>query len=125
MPPDADSPFESTVESEPPPKGHADGARGQILGETPQEPVLVPGTSSQLGETLLLCHDRVSGMAAAISVDDTMLGPGLGGVRWMPYPSFDAAVEEACRLSRVMTLKNALADIPYGGAKSVILRRDE
>jgi leucine dehydrogenase len=125
MPPDADSPFESTVESEPPPKGHADGAPGQILGETRQEPVLVPGTSSQLGETLLLCHDRVSGMAAAISVDDTMLGPGLGGVRWMPYPSFGAAVEEACRLSRVMTLKNALADIPYGGAKSVILRQDE
>jgi leucine dehydrogenase len=125
MPPDPDSPFESTVESEPLPKGHADGAPGHILGVTPQEPVLVPGTSSQLGETLLLCHDRVSGMAAAISVDDTMLGPGLGGVRWMPYPSFDAAVEEACRLSRVMTLKNALADIPYGGAKSVILRRDD
>jgi leucine dehydrogenase len=71
-----------------------------------------------------MCHDRESGLAAAISVDDTTLGPGLGGVRWMPYPSFDAAVEEACRLSRVMTLKNALADIPYGGAKSVILRQD-
>ena len=32
MPPDAESPFDSTVESEPPPKGHADGAPGQILG---------------------------------------------------------------------------------------------
>jgi leucine dehydrogenase len=42
----------------------------------------------------------------------------------MAYPSFGAAVEEACRLSRVMTLKNALADIPYGGAKAVILRQD-
>ena len=42
----------------------------------------------------------------------------------MPYPSFGAAVEEACRLSQVMTLKNALADIPYGGAKSVIMRRE-
>jgi leucine dehydrogenase len=125
MTPDADSPFESTVESEPPPKDDTDGSPSQILGEAPQEPVLVPGTTSQLGETLLLGHDRVSGMAAAISVDDTTLGPGLGGVRWMAYPSFDAAVEEACRLSRVMTLKNALADIPYGGAKSVMLRQDE
>jgi len=85
---------------------------------------LVPGTSAPLGETLALCHDRPTGLTAAIAVDDTTLGPGLGGVRWMPYASFSAAVEEACRLSRVMTLKNALADIPYGGAKSVIMRRD-
>jgi len=85
---------------------------------------LVPGTGAPLGETLLLCHDRPTGLSAAIAVDDTTLGPGLGGVRWMPYHSFDAAVEEACRLSRVMTLKNALADIPYGGAKSVIMRRE-
>jgi leucine dehydrogenase len=84
--------------------------------------LLVPGTNSELGEQLVLCHDRASGLAAAIAVDDTTLGPGLGGVRWMPYPSFAAAVEEACRLSRVMTLKNALAEIPYGGAKSVIMR---
>lgn len=86
-------------------------------------PVLVPGTHSVLGENLMLCHDRDSGLAAAISVDDTTLGPGLGGVRWLAYPSFEVATEEACRLSRVMTLKNALADIPYGGAKSVILRQ--
>jgi leucine dehydrogenase len=88
------------------------------------EPVLVPGTRSVLGENLVLCHDRVSGLSAAISVDDTTLGPGLGGVRWLAYPSFEVATEEACRLSRVMTLKNALADIPFGGAKSVILRQE-
>jgi leucine dehydrogenase len=85
--------------------------------------VLVPGTSAPLGEALVLCHDRTTGLSAAIAVDDTTLGPGLGGVRWMPYGSFGDAVEEACRLSRVMTLKNALADIPYGGAKSVIMRQ--
>jgi leucine dehydrogenase len=75
-----------------------------------------------LGEQLVLCHDEANGLAAAISVDDTTLGPGLGGVRWMPYPSFDDAVDEVQRLSRVMTLKNALAHIPYGGAKAVIVR---
>ena len=85
--------------------------------------VFIPGTRAPLGEELMLCHDRVTGLSGAISIDDTTLGPGLGGVRWMPYPSFGAAVEEACRLSRVMTLKNALADIPFGGAKSVILRQ--
>jgi leucine dehydrogenase len=94
---------------------------GRIPAPAP-EPVLVPGTHSVLGENLLLCHDRVSELSAVISVDDTTLGPGLGGVRWLTYPSFGIATEEACRLSRVMTLKNALADIPYGGAKSVILR---
>jgi leucine dehydrogenase len=72
----------------------------------------------------MLCHDRASELTAAISVDDTTLGPGLGGVRWIAYPSFEVATEEACRLSRVMTLKNALADIPFGGAKSVILRQE-
>lgn len=74
------------------------------------------------GERLVLCRDERSGLQAAIAIDDTTLGPGLGGVRWMPYPTFADAVEEARRLSRVMTLKNALADIPYGGAKSVILK---
>jgi leucine dehydrogenase len=86
--------------------------------------VLVPGTSAPLGETLVLCHDRPTGLTGVIAVDDTTLGPGLGGVRWMPYPSFGAAVEEACRLSRGMTLKNAVAEIPYGGAKSVIMRTE-
>jgi leucine dehydrogenase len=40
----------------------------------------------------------------------------------MAYPSEDAAIAEAKRLARVMTLKNACAGIPYGGAKSVILK---
>ena len=62
------------------------------------------------------------GPTAVVAVDDTTLGPGLGGVRRLPYADEDAMVEEACRLARVMTLKNACADLPYGGAKSVLLR---
>jgi leucine dehydrogenase len=73
-------------------------------------------------EQFVICEDPGSGLQAAISIDDTTLGPGLGGVRWRPYPTFPDAMEEARRLSRVMTLKNALADIPYGGAKSVIIK---
>lgn len=75
-------------------------------------------------EELVLCHDRDSGLRAVIALDDTSRGPGLGGVRWMRYPGLSRASDEACRLARVMTLKNAFADLPFGGAKSVILRDD-
>jgi leucine dehydrogenase len=73
-------------------------------------------------EQLTLCFDRDSGLRAVIAIDDTTLGPGLGGVRWLPYPDEQTAQDEARRLARTMTLKNACADLPYGGAKSVILR---
>lgn len=73
-------------------------------------------------EHLTICSDRASGLQSVIAIDDTTLGPGLGGVRWLSYPSEQAAIDEARRLARVMTLKNACADLPYGGAKSVILK---
>jgi leucine dehydrogenase len=72
-------------------------------------------------EQLTLCWDRASGLRAVIAIDDTTLGPGLGGVRRLAYPNQQAAQDEARRLARVMTLKNACADLPYGGAKSVLL----
>lgn len=80
----------------------------------------VPGGTEQL----VLCRDRASGTRAVIAIDDTTLGPALGGVRYVRYPSESAAVSEVRRLARGMTLKNACADIPYGGGKSVILLDD-
>ena len=65
-------------------------------------------------------EDANSGLSTVISVHDTTLGPGCGGCRVFPYVSFDAGLEDAKRLSRGMTYKNALADIPFGGGKSVI-----
>jgi leucine dehydrogenase len=73
-------------------------------------------------EQLTLCSDRASGLQAAIAIDDTTLGPGLGGVRWLPCSDEWAAAERACRLARVMTMKHACADLPYGGAKAVVVR---
>ena len=38
-------------------------------------------------ERLAVAHDQATGMQAVIAIDDTTRGPGLGGVRWMPYPT--------------------------------------
>jgi leucine dehydrogenase len=75
-------------------------------------------------EQLVLCRDDQVGLRAVIAIDDTTLGPGLGGVRCVAYPSERAAVVEAQRLAAAMTLKNASAGLPYGGGKSVILAPD-
>jgi leucine dehydrogenase len=72
-------------------------------------------------EQLIVCHDRESGLRGVIAIDDTTLGPGVGGVRYRPYPTLDAAAVEATRLAHAMTLKNAMAELPFGGAKAVLL----
>ena len=74
-------------------------------------------------EQLVLCRDDELGLRAVIAIDDTTLGPGLGGVRFRAYPSEAAGVIECQRLAAAMTLKNAVAELPYGGGKSVILQR--
>lgn len=73
-------------------------------------------------EELVLVHDRATGMGAVVAIDDTTLGPAIGGIRWRAYPDEEAAIAEVRRLARVMTLKSAVAGIASGGAKSVIFR---
>ena len=65
--------------------------------------------------------DAESGLKAIIAIHDTHLGPALGGCRMWPYASDDAALQDVLRLSRGMTYKAALAGLPYGGGKSVII----
>ena len=81
----------------------------------------ISGIEPWRSEQLVLCRDDRVGLRAAIAIDDTTLGPGLGGVRCVSYPTDQAAITEAQRLAAAMTLKNASAGLPYGGAKSVIL----
>lgn len=72
-------------------------------------------------EQLLFCQDRVSGLKAIICIHDTTLGPALGGTRMWTYESEDAAIEDALRLAKGMTYKNAAAGLNLGGGKAVIL----
>ena len=65
--------------------------------------------------------DRESGLRAIIAVHSTHRGPGAGGVRFWHYLQPDAALTDALRLSRGMSYKNAMADLPVGGGKGVIL----
>ncbi len=72
-------------------------------------------------EQVVFCHDRPSGLRAVIAVHSTRLGPGLGGTRYHPYATEDAAVEDVLRLSKGMTYKSAVAGLDLGGGKAVII----
>jgi len=72
-------------------------------------------------EQLVFCQDKTSGLKAIIAIHDTTLGPALGGVRMWPYETEDQAVEDALRLARGMTYKNAAAGLNLGGGKTVII----
>jgi leucine dehydrogenase len=65
--------------------------------------------------------DRESGLRAVFAVHSTHLGPGGGGVRFWHYAEPEEAVRDALRLSRGMSYKNAMAGLPLGGGKAVIL----
>lgn len=72
--------------------------------------------------------DKGTGLRAIIAVHDTTLGPAVGGCRMFPYASDEEALHDVLRLSRGMTYKSALAGLPLGGGKSVIVgdpRRDK
>jgi leucine dehydrogenase len=65
--------------------------------------------------------DLASGLRTFIAIHSTARGPAAGGCRVFPYASEQAAVDDALRLSRAMSFKNAMADIPLGGGKAVII----
>jgi leucine dehydrogenase len=66
-------------------------------------------------------YDDKSGLKAIIAVHSTARGPSAGGCRMWAYPSAETALEDALRLSRAMSYKNAVADLDLGGGKSVII----
>lgn len=72
-------------------------------------------------ESVHFLSDSSSGLRAIIAVHSTALGPAIGGCRMREYESEAHALRDVLRLSRGMSLKNAMADLPFGGGKSVIL----
>ncbi len=72
-------------------------------------------------EQVVFCHDAPSGLRAIIAIYSTALGPSLGGTRFYPYPSEDAALADVLNLARAMAYKNALAGLDHGGGKAVII----
>lgn len=72
-------------------------------------------------ELVQLVHDVRSGLTAIIALHSTHLGPGAGGTRFWHYGDPAAAMRDVLRLSRGMSYKNAMAGLPMGGGKAVIL----
>ena len=72
-------------------------------------------------EQLFFKRDEISGLNAIIAVHNTNLGPALGGCRMHAYTTDDDALNDVLRLSRGMTYKSALAGLPLGGGKAVII----
>lgn len=69
-----------------------------------------------------LHRDAATGLKAIVAIHDSRLGPALGGCRFIHYETDEDAIVDALRLARGMTYKAALAGIPHGGGKSVLIR---
>jgi len=72
-------------------------------------------------EKVLFVNNEKAGLKAIIAVHNTNLGPAIGGCRLWPYESYDDALFDVLRLSRGMSHKNAVAGLPHGGGKGVII----
>jgi leucine dehydrogenase len=68
--------------------------------------------------------DEAAGYHGIVVIHSTKLGPAVGGTRYWSYKTEDEALTDGLRLGRGMTYKNALAGLPCGGGKSIIMRGD-
>ena len=72
-------------------------------------------------ERVLRVADAETGLTGLIAIHSTRLGPAAGGLRMRAYADEASALEDALRLSRGMSFKNAAAGLPLGGGKAVII----
>jgi leucine dehydrogenase len=72
-------------------------------------------------EKVLFGRDATSGYRGIIAIHSTALGPAVGGTRFWNYANEEEALIDALRLSRGMTYKTAMAGVPLGGGKSIII----
>jgi len=76
-------------------------------------------------ESIQFVTNEECGLKAIIAIHSTHLGPAAGGARFWHYEEDDFALVDALRLSRGMSYKNAMAGLPLGGGKSVILAKKD
>jgi len=89
---------------------------------------LFDSTAYEDHEAVHAFHDERTGLKAIIAIHSTARGPSAGGCRMWNYGTSQAAMDDALRLSRAMSYKNAMADLELGGGKAVIMgdaRRDK
>lgn len=72
-------------------------------------------------ENVFFCYDQEADLRAIVAIHSTSLGPAAGGCRMLPYGSEAEALEDALRLSFAMSYKNAVAGLPLGGGKTVVI----
>lgn len=72
-------------------------------------------------ETVLRFYDKATELRGYIAIHNTSAGPAVGGTRYWHYGSEKDALRDALRLSKAMTYKCALANVPYGGGKAVLM----
>lgn len=75
-------------------------------------------------EQIAIFKDEETGLKAITVIHDTSLGPSLGGLRYWQYESEEEALEDALRLAKGMTYKNAACGVPLGGGKTVLMKED-
>jgi leucine dehydrogenase len=97
-------------------------SRGKCSSEGRIE--LVRGLASGFGpsEGLHVINDAATGVAGMIAIHSTALGPAAGGCRLWNYGSEQELANDAVRLARGMSYKNAFAGLPFGGGKAVLQR---
>ncbi|QIG79383.1 Glu/Leu/Phe/Val family dehydrogenase [Stakelama tenebrarum] len=71
-------------------------------------------------ERIIPVEDRAAGLRGVIVLHSLRLGPAAGGCRFWHYDDDGALHADALRLAEGMAYKNALADLPLGGGKSVL-----
>jgi len=72
------------------------------------------------GEATCIRHDAATGAWMFVCVHSTVLGPAMGGTRMKVYPSPHDALADGLRLAQAMSMKQAAADLPFGGGKAVL-----
>ncbi|WP_295072215.1 Glu/Leu/Phe/Val dehydrogenase dimerization domain-containing protein [Tabrizicola sp.] len=72
-------------------------------------------------ERVISVSDKAAGLEAIIAIHSTARGPAFGGCRVKPYPSRADALRDALRLSEAMSRKSAMAGLPFGGGKCVVI----